>query len=162
MKQLCIQRGTFAGESAIRIVFNNKEPRRPLGQMKEFLSQAIHAGHLTLTSRWWLSCKPRNRVRVASSSCRAATACDRRCGRSAATGVCRRTLSSEPREYYVVAPIRAKPYMGQAIPQWTSMLDRLISRNSQKSDTTSDTLIVTCAIRIVIAILVFLELHIRR
>ncbi len=42
------------------------------------------------------------------------------------------------------------------------MLDRLISRNSQKSDTTSNTLIVTCAILIVIAILVFLELHIRR
>jgi hypothetical protein len=42
------------------------------------------------------------------------------------------------------------------------MLDRLISRNSQKSDTTSNTLIVTCAIPIVIAILVFLELHIRR
>jgi hypothetical protein len=41
MKQLCIQRGTFAGESAIRIVFNKKETRRPLGQMKEFLSQAI-------------------------------------------------------------------------------------------------------------------------
>ncbi len=42
------------------------------------------------------------------------------------------------------------------------MLDRLISRNSQKSDTTSNTLIVTCAIPIVIAILVFPELHIRR
>ena len=42
------------------------------------------------------------------------------------------------------------------------MLDRLISRNSQKSDTTSNTLIVTCAILIIIAILVFLDLHIRR
>ena len=46
--------------------------------------------------------------------------------------------------------------------KWTSMLDRLISRNSQKSDTTSNTLIVTCAILIIIAILVFLDLHIRR
>ena len=42
------------------------------------------------------------------------------------------------------------------------MLDRLISRNSQKSDTTSNTLIVTCAILIIIAILVFRELPIRR
>ena len=31
MKQLCIQRGTLAAESAIRIVFNKKETRRPLG-----------------------------------------------------------------------------------------------------------------------------------
>src|SRR5216684_8246842 len=67
-----------------------------------------------------------------------------------------------PPEYYVVAPIRAKSYIGQAITKRTSMLNRLISRNSQKSDTTSNTLIVTCAILIVVAIFVFLELHIRR
>src|SRR5216684_13774 len=76
--------------------------------------------------------------------------------------VCRRTLSSTPPEYYVVPPIRAESQIGHAITKWTSMLDRLISRNSQKSDTTSNTLIVTCAIPIVIAILVFPELHIRR
>src|SRR5260370_17396916 len=76
--------------------------------------------------------------------------------------VCRRTLSSTPPEYYVVAPIRAESQIGHAITKWTSMLDRLISRNSQKSDTTSNTLIVTCAILIIIAILVFLDLHIRR
>jgi hypothetical protein len=42
------------------------------------------------------------------------------------------------------------------------MLDRLISKNSPKIATTSNTLIVTCAIVILIAVLVFLELHIRR
>jgi hypothetical protein len=42
------------------------------------------------------------------------------------------------------------------------MLDRLISRNSPKIATTSNTLIVTFAIVILIAVLVFLELHIRR
>jgi hypothetical protein len=52
MKQLCIHGGTFAGESVIGIVFNKKEARRPLGQIKEFLSGVIHARHLTITSRW--------------------------------------------------------------------------------------------------------------
>ena len=42
------------------------------------------------------------------------------------------------------------------------MLDRLISKNSPQIATTSNTLIVTCAIVILIAVLVFLELHIRR
>ena len=42
------------------------------------------------------------------------------------------------------------------------MLDRLISKNSPKIATTSNTLIVTCAIAILIAVHVFLELHIRR
>src|SRR5258708_37258370 len=42
------------------------------------------------------------------------------------------------------------------------MLDRLISKNSPRIATTSTTLIVTCAIVILIAVLVFLELHIRR
>jgi len=44
----------------------------------------------------------------------------------------------------------------------TSLLDHLISKNSPRIATTSNTLIVTCAIVILIAVLVFLELHIRR
>jgi len=55
MKQPCVQRGPFAGESAIRIVFNKKETPRQLSQMEEFLSKAIHGGELTITSRSWLS-----------------------------------------------------------------------------------------------------------
>src|SRR5260370_36194551 len=47
MKQPCVQRGPFAGESAIRIVFNKKETPRQVGQMDEFLSHAIHAVDLT-------------------------------------------------------------------------------------------------------------------
>ena len=43
MKQLRFQRGTFAGESAIHIVFNRKETRVRLGQMEGFLSQVIYA-----------------------------------------------------------------------------------------------------------------------
>ena len=50
MKQLRVQRGTFAGESAIRIVFNRNETRVPLGQTEEYLSQVIYAGDLTITS----------------------------------------------------------------------------------------------------------------
>src|SRR5260370_26138845 len=44
----------------------------------------------------------------------------------------------------------------------TSLLDRLISKNSPKIAATSNTLIVTCATVILIAVLVFLELYIRR
>ena len=39
MKQLPVQRGAFAFESAIRIVFNKKQTRGPPRQMEEFLSQ---------------------------------------------------------------------------------------------------------------------------
>src|SRR5262249_39597861 len=42
------------------------------------------------------------------------------------------------------------------------MLDLLISKNSQTIDTKPNCLMVTCAIVILIAILVLLELHIRR
>jgi hypothetical protein len=51
MKQLRVQRGTFAGESVIPFVFSKKQTRRPLGQIEGFLALAIHAGDLTIASR---------------------------------------------------------------------------------------------------------------
>ena len=42
------------------------------------------------------------------------------------------------------------------------ILDRLISKNSPTISTMSNSMIVRCAIVILIAVLVFLELHIRR